>query len=102
MASVPISKDLSEIKPKIIFNLTLRQLICFSLALFVSLFVYFNLKSILPSNLTTLMTLLSGLPFFFLGIFNKNGYTAEVYALYMIRFYFIQRKVRKKKNDMKR
>lgn len=29
MAYVPVPKDLSNIKPKVLFNLTKRQLICF-------------------------------------------------------------------------
>ena len=32
MAYVPIPKDLSKVKTKVLFNLTKRQLICFTLA----------------------------------------------------------------------
>ena len=32
MAFVPVPKDLNRVKTKVMFNLTKRQLICFSLA----------------------------------------------------------------------
>ena len=39
-AYVPVPKDLTKVKTKLAFNLTKRQLICFSLAALVGLPVY--------------------------------------------------------------
>mgnify|MGYP000382217383 CR=1 FL=1 len=41
MPYVPVPKDLTKVKTKLAFNLTKRQLICFSLAALVGLPVYF-------------------------------------------------------------
>ena len=41
MPYVPVPKDLTKVKTKLAFNLTKRQLICFSLAALVGLQVYF-------------------------------------------------------------
>ena len=40
MAYVPVPKDLSKIKTKLVFNLTKRQLVCFSSAAAVGLPAY--------------------------------------------------------------
>ena len=42
MAYVPVPKDLSKIKTKLAFNLTKRQLVCFSSAAAVGLNMAFN------------------------------------------------------------
>jgi hypothetical protein len=44
MAYVPVPKDLSNVKTKVMFNLTKRQLICFSMALVVGLPLFFLLS----------------------------------------------------------
>ncbi len=44
MAYVPVPKDLSTVKTKVVFNLTKRQIICFSAALVVGLPLFFLLK----------------------------------------------------------
>ena len=41
MPYVPVPKDLTKVKTKVAFNLTKRQLICFSLAALVGVPVYF-------------------------------------------------------------
>ena len=49
-AYVPISKDLSQVKTKILFNLTARQLICFGSGILVGLPLFFLLNNVLPSS----------------------------------------------------
>ena len=44
MPYVPVPKDLTKVKTKLAFNLTKRQLICFSLAALAGLPVYFLTK----------------------------------------------------------
>ena len=41
MAYVPVPKDLTKVKTKVIFNLTKRQIICFSAALVIGLPIFF-------------------------------------------------------------
>lgn len=44
MAYVPVPKDLTQVKTKLVFNLTKRQLIFFSLAAAVGVPLYFLLR----------------------------------------------------------
>ena len=44
MAYVPVPKDLSKIKTKVVFNLTKRQLILFTAAFIIGLPLFFFLK----------------------------------------------------------
>ena len=41
MAFVPVPKDLNRVKTKVMFNLTKRQLICFSIAAAVGVPIFF-------------------------------------------------------------
>ena len=42
MAFVPVPKDLNRVKTKVMFNLTKRQLICFSIAAAVGVPIFFR------------------------------------------------------------
>ena len=44
MAFVPVPKDLNHVKTKVMFNLTKRQLICFSVAAAVGVPIFFLAK----------------------------------------------------------
>ena len=50
MPYVPVPKDLTKVKTKLAFNLTKRQLICFSLAALVGLPVYFLTRGAIGSG----------------------------------------------------
>ncbi len=56
MPYVQIPKDLAKVKTKVAFNLTKRQLICFSIALATSLPAYFSLKDKLGTASAGLVT----------------------------------------------
>ena len=45
MAFVPVPKDLNRVKTKVMFNLTNRQLICFSVAAAVGVPIFFLAKA---------------------------------------------------------
>ena len=45
MAFVPVPKDLNRVKTKVMFNLTKRQLICFSIAAAVGVPIFFLTKA---------------------------------------------------------
>ncbi|NLY19905.1 MAG: PrgI family protein [Tissierellia bacterium] len=94
MAFVPVPKDLKRVKTKIAFNLTKRQLICFSLGGLISIPVYLNTRDILGNELALLILIVLALPFFILGIFEKDGIPLEKYARYVIRQKFRYPKTR--------
>ncbi len=78
MAYVPIPKDLSNVKTKVMFNLTKRQLICFSLAALVGLPVFFATKNSLGSSTSVLLMMFFMAPFFMLAMYEKHNQPLEV------------------------
>lgn len=78
MAYVPIPKDLSNVKTKVMFNLTKRQLICFSAALAVGLPPFFILKDYIGTSPAVLVMMFLMLPLFLLAMYEKHGQPLEV------------------------
>ena len=85
MAFVPVCKDLSKIKTKVAFNLTKRQLVCFSAAAVVGLPAYFLTKDTLGSSAAVLVMIALMLPIFFLAMYEKDDQTAEIILRNFIR-----------------
>ena len=55
MAYVTVPKDLTKVKSKVVFGLTKRQLICFSLAALVGLPVYFLTRGTIGNSAAVLL-----------------------------------------------
>ena len=77
MPYVPVPKDLNTVKAKVAFNLTKRQLICFSLAAAVGVPIYFLTRGILDTTGAVFLLLAAALPFFFFAMYEKNGQPLE-------------------------
>ena len=77
MAYVPVPKDLTKVKTKVMFNLTKRQLICFGAAIAVAVPVFFLLKDSAGSSAATMLMVIVALPFFLLAMYEKNGQPLE-------------------------
>ncbi len=79
MAYVPVPKDLTAVKTKVLFNLTKRQLICFSGGALVGVPLFFLLKG--PAGFSagaaSLCMVLVMLPFFLMAVYEKNGLPME-------------------------
>ena len=84
MAFVPVPKDLSKVKTKVALNLTRRQLFSFSLGGLVGFVIYSNTKKLVPSDIALLIMMAGVLPFFFLGVYEKDGLTFEK----LIKYYY--------------
>ena len=78
MPYVPVPKDLNTVKTKVAFNLTKRQLICFSLAAAVGVPIYFLTRGILGTTGAVLLLLAAARPFFFFAMYEKNGQPLEM------------------------
>ena len=78
MAYVSIPKDLNAVKTKVVFNLTKRQLICFSMGGIVGLLIFFLLKNSAGVTIATLSMIAVMLPFFMLAMYEKHGRPLEV------------------------
>jgi len=63
MPYVPVPKDLTKVKTKLAFNLTKRQLICFSLAGLVGLPVYFFTRGAIGNSAAVLLMIGLMMPF---------------------------------------
>ena len=92
--NVPVPRDLTRVKSKILFNLTARQLICFGLAAVIGIPLYFMVKKAANPSTASLVMILIMLPFFFLGMYEKDGKPLEAY-LKVIWDYFQKPKIRK-------
>ena len=82
---IQMPKDLTKVKSKLIFNLTKRQLICFSSGAAVGLPVYFFTKDIIGGSASVLLMILLMLPFFFFAMFERDGLPAEKILRNIIR-----------------
>ena len=99
MAYVSVPKDLSTVKTKVVFNLTKRQLICFSAALAVGLPVFFLMKDSTGTSSSTLMMIFTMLPLFMLAIYEKHGQPMEVILKHYIEVRFLKPKQRPYKTN---
>ena len=86
---VDVPKDLSGIKQKIVFNLTGRQLFSFGLAGIVGIPFYLFTKEILGPDISALGMVAVMLPFFFLALYEKDGFPAEKLLYFWIRRKFL-------------
>ena len=94
MAYVPVPKDLTRVKTKVMFNLTKRQLVCFGAAALVGVPLFFLLKDSVPQTIATFLMVLAMLPFFLFAMYEKHGQPLEVIAGNMIRTLFLSPKER--------
>ena len=83
--SVQVPKDLSGIKTKVALNLTQRQIICFAGAGLVAVPTYFLTRNVLGTSGASLLMMFLALPFFFVAMYEKNGFPAEKILYFIIR-----------------
>ena len=83
--SVAVPKNLSGIKTKVAMNLTKRQLICFGSAAAVGIPFYLLTKGVLGTQASALIMVALMLPFFFLAMYEKDGFPAEKILYFMLR-----------------
>ena len=96
---ISVPRDLTKVKNKVMFNLTKRQLICFSLGALVGVPSFFLLKLIGSTSMAAMGMMVLMMPFFFLAMYEKHGQPLEVFMGHFIRANFIRPKVRPYKTD---
>ena len=89
MAYVFVTKDLTEVKDKVAFGLTKRQILCFSLAGICGVGSYFLFRNSLGSDLALLLLIALAAPFMLFGLYEKNGQPLEKILINMIRVRFL-------------
>ena len=85
MAYVPVPKDLTKVKTKVMFNLTKRQLVCFGGGALVGVPLFFLLKGPVGTSAASMCMIVVLLPFFLLAMYEKNGQPLEKIICNIIR-----------------
>lgn len=94
MAYVPVPKDLTAVKTKVLFNLTKRQLICFGCGALIGVPLFFLLKSHIGVSTAALCMVLVMLPCFLMAMYEKQGLPLEKIIRNVLRVYFLRPKQR--------
>lgn len=93
-AYIPVPRDLTRVKSKILFNLTKRQLICFGTAALIGVPLFFLIKRSGNVSLATMVMIIVMLLLFLLAMYEKNGQPLEVIVKQFIQAKFIRPKIR--------
>lgn len=99
MPYVTIPKDLSRIKNKLVFNLTKRQLISFSLAGGIGIPFYLFSRSVIGGDVAAFLMIALMLPFMAFGVCEKDGQPLEKILYHMIRARFLLPRIRVYQTD---
>ncbi|MFI3228494.1 MAG: PrgI family protein [Clostridia bacterium] len=99
MAYVPIPKDLSNVKTKVMFNLTKRQLICFGLGALVGLPVFFIFRTTGNTSVSVFMMMFTMFPFFMFAMYEKHNQPLEVILKNYLNVKFLSPKKRPYRTD---
>lgn len=94
MAYVSVPKDLTKVKTKIAFNLTKRQLVCFSIGALLGVPLFFLLRGTVGNSSAAMCMMLVMLPFFLLAMYERNGQPLEKVLGNIIKVAFIRPKQR--------
>ena len=92
-------RDFSKVKSKVFFNLTKRQIICFSLGAMIGVPTFFLIKRFGNVTVATLGMMISMMPLFFLAMYEKNEQPLEVYIEHFIEATFKRLKIRPYKSE---
>ena len=77
MAYVSVPNDLLKIKTKVAFNLTKRQLLCFSVAAVIGIPTYLFTRNAIGGTAAMILMIVLMLPFFFFAIYERDGLPFE-------------------------
>lgn len=94
MITCKVPKDLNGIKTKVAFSLTKRQLICFGIAGAVGIPFYFVSRNALGTTVSCLIMIGIMMPFFFFGLYERDGFSAEKILGHIITQKFINPGIR--------
>ena len=81
-------------RSKILFGLTKRQIVCFGTGALIGVPVYFFVRGSGNLSLAALSMIAVMLPFFFFGMYERNGQPPEVVAKQFYQARFVRPKVR--------
>ena len=86
MAYVSVPKDLTRVKNKVVFNMTRRQIICFSIAGVIGFPFYFLTRNLIGNGNAMMGMVLLMVPAFLFAMYEKDGQPAEKLLKNRLRF----------------
>ncbi len=99
MPYVPVPKDLTKVKTKLVFNLTKRQLVCFGLGGAIGVPVYLFSRASIGNETAAVLMIGLMLPFFAFGIYEKDGQPLEKVLMNFVGAVFLRPQVRPYRTD---
>ena len=93
-AYISVPRDLTRVKSKVLFGLTKRQIVCFGTGALIGVPVYFFVREAGNLSLAALAMIVVMLPFFFFGLYERNGQPPEVVARHFYQARFVRPKIR--------
>ena len=93
-AYISAPRDLTRVKSKILFGLTKRQIVCLGTGALIGVPVYFFVRGSGNLSLAALAMIVVMLPFFFFGLYERNGQPPEVVARHFYQARFVRPKIR--------
>jgi hypothetical protein len=94
MFYIPIQKDFSKVKNKIVFGLTKRQIIFFLLGAAVGIPTYILLKKVVSVDIAGVAMITVMLPFFAFALYEKDGEYLEETIKHIIKERYLNPQVR--------
>lgn len=82
---VRIPKEITEYQEKILFGLTIRQLICFASAIVLGVGTYWLVSKYFGTEVASYVVIFEVMPIFALGFFKKDGFNFESYVSLILR-----------------
>ena len=95
MAYVSVPKDMTEVKTRLIMNLTKRQVVCFGAAAVIGAPLFLGFRGVLGNTGAMVLMIAAVIPAFFFAIYSKDGVIpAERFLLLILRQMFFFPKIR--------
>ena len=95
MAYVSVPKDMTEVKTRLVMNLTKRQIICFGAAAAIGAPLFLTFRGVIGNTGAMVLMIAAVIPAFFFAIYSKDGVIpAEKFILLVLRQMFFYPKIR--------
>lgn len=99
MIEIKIPKEIRDYKEVIFAGLTLRQIICLSIAFLINVPLYLYTKPYIGDELASWLVMFTGVPIFLIGFIKFDGMSFEKYFKIMLQFNFLVPRKRKYKTE---
>ena len=85
-----VPKDLAEVEPKFLFDLTKRQVVCFGSGALVGVPLFFLTRGAIGTSAAMVLMIVAMSPFFLLAMYKRNGQPLEKMMTHIIQCRFVR------------